>query len=277
MEHEQNDMTPQQAAEALRWLAEMGADEIIGEEPVNRSVPALPSASSPPKAPAPAIATVATPKTVSAARPALQAQPTGAGADVSRLQSLSDIEAALAGFDACPLKKTATRLCYADGNPQARVMLIGEAPGRDEDIQGKPFVGKSGQLLDRMLAAIGLSRQSADRESSVFITNVIFWRPPGNRTPTEAETQMCLPFLMKTIEVQKPDFIVCLGATPAHRLTGKTEGILKMRGKWTSANVSGRSIPLLPTLHPAYLLRQPNQKRLAWRDMLALRQMLDAH
>jgi len=278
MEHEQNDMTPQQAAEALRWLAEMGADEIIGEEPVNRSVPALPSASSlPKKMPAPAIATVAAPKTVSAARPALQAQPTGAGADVSRLQSLSDIEAALAGFDACPLKKTATRLCYADGNPQARVMLIGEAPGRDEDIQGKPFVGKSGQLLDRMLAAIGLSRQSADRESSVFITNVIFWRPPGNRTPTEAETQMCLPFLMKTIEVQKPDFIVCLGATPAHRLTGKTEGILKMRGKWTSANVSGRSISLLPTLHPAYLLRQPNQKRLAWRDMLALRQMLDAH
>ncbi len=156
-------------------------------------------------------------------------------------------------------------------------MLVGEAPGRDEDIQGKPFVGRSGQLLDRMLAAVGLSRNAQDRDSSVFITNVIFWRPPGNRTPTEAETSMCLPFLLRTIELQKPDFIVCLGATPAHRLTGRTDGILKMRGKWASANVSGRNIPLLPTLHPAYLLRQPAQKRLAWRDLLALRQMLDAH
>ena len=155
-------------------------------------------------------------------------------------------------------------------------MLVGEAPGRDEDIQGKPFVGKSGQLLDRMLSAIGLSRGSAERETAVFITNVIFWRPPGNRTPTEAETLMCLPFLLRTIEIQAPDFIVCLGATPAHRLTGRTDGILKLRGKWMSANVSGRNIPLLPTLHPAYLLRQPNQKRLAWRDLLTLRQMLDA-
>ena len=111
----------------------------------------------------------------------------------------------------------------------------------------------------------------------MFITNVIFWRPPGNRTPTEAETQMCLPFLLRTIELQKPDVIVCLGATPAHRLTGRNDGILKLRGKWVTANVSGRNIPLLPTLHPAYLLRQPAQKRLAWRDMLSLRQMLDAH
>jgi DNA polymerase len=156
-------------------------------------------------------------------------------------------------------------------------MLIGEAPGRDEDIQGKPFVGRSGQLLDRMLAAVGLSRTAQDRESAVFITNVIFWRPPGNRTPTDAETQMCLPFLLRTIELQKPDVIVCLGATPAQRLTARTDGILKLRGKWVTANVSGRNIPLLPTLHPAYLLRQPAQKRLAWRDMLSLRQMLDAH
>jgi DNA polymerase len=156
-------------------------------------------------------------------------------------------------------------------------MLVGEAPGRDEDIQGKPFVGRSGQLLDRMLAAVGLSRGSEDPESSVFITNVIFWRPPGNRTPTEAETQMCLPFLLRTIELQKPDMILCLGATPAHRLTGRSDGILKMRGKWVTATVSGRNIPLLPTLHPAYLLRQPAQKRLAWRDLLSLRQALDAH
>jgi len=200
-----------------------------------------------------------------------------AGIEERRLAELAEIEAALSAFDACPLKKTATSLCFADGNPQARVMLIGEAPGRDEDIQGKPFVGRSGQLLDRMLAAIGLSRSAEDRESAVFITNTIFWRPPGNRTPTEAETQMCLPFLLRTIELQKPDVIVCLGATPAHRLTGRNDGILKLRGKWVTANVSGRNIPLLPMLHPAYLLRQPAQKRLAWRDLLALRQMLDAH
>ena len=199
------------------------------------------------------------------------------GQSAAAFGSLQEIETALAGFDACPLKKTATSLCYADGNPEARVMLIGEAPGRDEDIQGKPFVGRSGQLLDRMLAAVGLSRTAQDRESAVFITNVIFWRPPGNRTPTDAETQMCLPFLIRTIELQKPDVIVCLGATPAQRLTGRTDGILKLRGKWVTANVSGRNIPLLPTLHPAYLLRQPAQKRLAWRDMLSLRQMLDAH
>ncbi|MEY3081486.1 MAG: hypothetical protein RJA94_1471 [Pseudomonadota bacterium] len=265
MDRKQNDMTPHDAAEALRWLSEMGADEIIGEDPVNRL--AAPAAK-----PAPAA-------TATRAAPAPAAAPVvvAPGQSAMQLNSLQEIEAALAGFDACPLKKTATSLCFADGNPQARVMLIGEAPGRDEDIQGKPFVGRSGQLLDRMLAAVGLSRTAQDRESAVFITNVIFWRPPGNRTPTDAETQMCLPFLLRTIELQKPDVIVCLGATPAQRLTARTDGILKLRGKWVTANVSGRNIPLLPTLHPAYLLRQPAQKRLAWRDMLSLRQMLDAH
>jgi DNA polymerase len=257
-------MTPHEAAEALRWLAEMGADEIIGEEPVNRlAAPAprpQPAAAAPQRPEAPRV-------------PAPAAVPSQASA----CNSLQEIAAALEGFESCPLKKTATRLCFADGNPAARVMLVGEAPGRDEDIQGKPFVGQSGQLLDRMLAAIGLSRGADDRESAVFITNVVFWRPPGNRTPTEAETQMCLPFLLRTIELQKPDVIVCLGATPAHRLTGRSDGILKMRGKWVTATVSGRSIPLLPTLHPAYLLRQPAQKRLAWRDLLSLRQALDAH
>jgi DNA polymerase len=264
MQTKYQDMTPHEAAEALRWLAEMGADEIIGEEPVNRlTAPAprpQPAAAAPQRPEAPRV-------------PATAAVPSQASA----CNSLQEIAAALEGFESCPLKKTATRLCFADGNPAARVMLVGEAPGRDEDIQGKPFVGQSGQLLDRMLAAIGLSRAADDRESAVFITNVVFWRPPGNRTPTEAETQMCMPFLLRTIELQKPDVIVCLGATPAHRLTGRSEGILKMRGKWVTANVSGRNIPLLPTLHPAYLLRQPAQKRLAWRDLLSLRQALDAH
>lgn len=263
MDTKQNDMTPHDAAEALRWLSEMGADEIIGENPVNRLVAPAPKAAPAPVRAAPAPA--ATPVVM----------PPGAGA--GQYGSLAEIAQALEGFDACPLKKTATRLCYADGNPAARVMLVGEAPGREEDIEGRPFVGRSGQLLDRMLAAVGLSRTAQDRESGVFITNAIFWRPPGNRTPTEAETQMCLPFLLRTIELQKPDVIVCLGATPAHRLTGRTDGILKLRGKWVTASIGGRNIPLLPTLHPAYLLRQPAQKRLAWRDLLSLRQMLDAH
>lgn len=264
MDKKQVNMSVDEAAWALRWLAEMGADEIILDAPVDRfaATPARPTEKLD-AAPAPLAATpAATPLHL---------------APASQCQSLADIAAALDRFDACPLKKTATRLCFADGNPAARVMLVGEAPGRDEDIQGKPFVGRSGQLLDRMLTAIGLSRQAAGRDSAVFITNVIFWRPPGNRTPTEAETQMCLPFLLRTIELQKPDFIVCLGATPAHRLTGRNDGILKLRGKWMTANVSGRNIPLLPTLHPAYLLRQPAQKRLAWRDLLSLREMLDAH
>jgi uracil-DNA glycosylase family 4 len=264
MNGKHGDMSVEEAARALGWLAEMGADEIILDAPVDRF--AAPQAS-PPEKP------VATPAPVAA----MPATAPLSHAPAAQCQSLADIEAALDRFDACPLKKTATRLCFADGNPAARVMLVGEAPGRDEDIQGKPFVGRSGQLLDRMLAAAGLSRQSAERESAVFITNVIFWRPPGNRTPTEAETQMCLPFLLRTIELQKPDFIVCLGATPAHRLTGRNDGILKLRGKWMTANISGRNIPLLPTLHPAYLLRQPAQKRLAWRDLLSLREMLDAH
>ena len=268
-------MTPHEAAAALRWLAEMGADEIIGEEAVNRLAAAA-SAGAPvlaakaampamPAMPAPAVA-----ETRHSPAPATPSQAAACG-------SLAEIAAALDAFDACPLKKTATRLCYADGNPAARVMLVGEAPDRDEDIQGKPFAGRSGQLLDRMLAAIGLSRTADDRENAVFITNLIFWRPPGNRTPTEAETQMCLPFLLRTIELQKPDVIVCLGVTPAHRLTGRSDGMLKMRGRWTTANISGRNIPLLPTLHPAFLLRQPAQKRLAWRDLLTLRQALDAH
>ena len=260
-----NDMTARAAAAALDWLAAMGADEIVAEAPIDRfaasAVAAKPAAVKSPPAPA-----------VPAPSP-----PAAAPAEMPTLGSLDEIAQALSRFDACPLKKTAANLCFYDGNPAARVMLIGEAPGRDEDLQGKPFVGRSGQLLDRMLAAIGLSRAAADREQSVFITNVVFWRPPGNRTPTEAETTMCLPYLLRTIEAQQPEMIVCLGATPAHRLTGRSEGILKLRGRWLEASVGGRKIPLLPTLHPAYLLRQPAQKRLAWRDMLALREALDAH
>ncbi len=265
-------MSPSEAAKALSWLAEMGADELIGEEPVNRL-----TAAARPAAARPAPAASLSPPRAPEAAPSGMAGASSGGSSATACMSLADIEAALETFEACPLKKTATRLCFADGNPAARVMLVGEAPDRDEDIQGKPFAGKSGQLLDRMLAAIGLSRQAEDRESAAFITNTIFWRPPGNRKPTEAEILMCLPFLLRTIELQKPDVIVCLGMMPAHRLTDRKDSILTLRGNWLSANVSGRNIPLLPTLHPAYLLRQPAQKRLAWRDFLSLRQMLDAH
>jgi uracil-DNA glycosylase family 4 len=263
MDTNTDDMTPHQAADALRWLADMGADEIIGETPVNRlAEPAR-------LAPATALSRGAE----AATRPA----PSAAATTAAECASLSDIAAALDTFDACPLKKTATRLCFADGSPNARVMLVGEAPDRDEDIEGKPIAGRSGQLLDRMLAAIGLSREATDRESAVFITSAIFWRPPGNRPPTEAEIQMCLPFLLRSIELQKPDVIMCLGQLPTQRLTGHNEGLLKMRGRWMTANVSGRSIPLIATLHPSFLLRHPAQKRLAWRDLLSLRQMLDSH
>jgi len=156
-------------------------------------------------------------------------------------------------------------------------MLVGEAPGRDEDLQGKPFVGRAGQLLDRMLAAIGLDRQAEQPENAVLITNVLFWRPPGNRKPTDAELGFCAPWLMRALELARPRVIVTLGGTPTQRLTGQPAGIMRLRGKWTQLSVPGMDapVPLLPMLHPAYLLRQPAQKRLAWRDLLALRAFLD--
>lgn len=279
MQGPQYDMKPEDAAAALAWLAEMGVDEIIGEVPVNRLAPVapVPPVPSSRRKPGPTHETVPPPALPSSSELGSGLRRNDGLSGPDACQTLDDIVAALSNFDACPLKKTATKLCFADGNPAARVLLVGEAPGREEDLEGKPFVGRSGQLLDRMLAAIGLSRRSGDRESSVFITNTIFWRPPGNRTPTEAETVMCLPFLLRAIAIQNPDFIVCVGGTPAQRLTGRSDGILKTRGKWTEIIVSGRRIPLLPTLHPAYLLRQPAHKRLAWRDLLSLRQALDAH
>ncbi|HKQ95889.1 MAG TPA: uracil-DNA glycosylase [Aestuariivirgaceae bacterium] len=261
-------MTPVEAADALRWLIDMGADEAAADAPFDRLHEMRPDpmpspASAPPKLEVRTLASRTTP--VDAA--------IGDAAEVARgCRSLAEIEAALRQFEACPLKRTATNLVFADGNREARVMLIGEAPGREEDEQGKPFVGRSGQLLDRMLAAIGLSRRAADPATSVFITNVIYWRPPGNRKPTEAETLMCLPFVARTVELLNPRFIVCLGATPTQRLLGTTAGILKLRGSWREF----RNIPVLATLHPAYLLRQPAQKRLAWRDLLDLRRRLDA-
>jgi uracil-DNA glycosylase family 4 len=257
-------MTPEEAVSSLSWLADMGADEAVGELPVDRFAEVA-REPVPPVAKPPEVLTLAHRTT-----PA-DAAIGDAAAVAAACHTLADIREALSRFEACPLKRTATNLVFGDGNPDTRVMLIGEAPGREEDEQGKPFVGRSGQLLDRMLAAIGLSRRSAEKASSVFITNVIYWRPPGNRKPTEAETLMCMPFVLRTIDLVAPELIVCLGATPTQRILGTTAGILKLRGTWREF----RGIPVLATLHPAYLLRQPAQKRLSWRDLLDLRRRLD--
>ncbi len=182
--------------------------------------------------------------------------------------SLDELRAMLERFEGCALKSTATQLVFADGNPDARVMFVGEAPGRDEDIEGLPFVGRSGKLLDRMMAAIGLDRTSA------YIANIIPWRPPGNRTPTPQESQICLPFVRRQIELADPDILVCLGGPSAQTLLGIRDGILKTRGRWFAFDTGTREIRALATLHPAYLLRQPLQKRLAWRDFVAIKKTL---
>lgn len=183
--------------------------------------------------------------------------------------TLPALREALATFDGCGLKATAKNLVFSDGNPQARVMFVGEAPGRDEDLQGVPFVGRSGQLLDRMLKAIGLSR-AAD----VYIANIVPWRPPGNRTPTPQEAAACHPFIQRQIELCNPDILVCLGGPSVQALLGVREGILRTRGRWFTYNTGQREIRALATLHPAYLLRQPLQKRLAWRDFRALQKAI---
>ena len=171
-------------------------------------------------------------------------------------------------FDGCALKSTATRLVFADGNPQARIMFVGEAPGRDEDIEGLPFVGRSGKLLDRMIAAIGLDRSKA------YIANVIPWRPPGNRTPTPQETQICLPFIQRQIELVNPDVLVTLGNPSTQTLLSTREGIMKTRGKWFDYDTGTRIIRAMATFHPAYLLRSPSYKRMSWQDLRAIAQAL---
>lgn len=194
---------------------------------------------------------------------------TDARARARDARSLAELETLLAGFDACPLKFTAKNLAFADGNPESRLMFIGEAPGADEDRIGKPFMGRSGQLLDRMMAAIGLDRSSA------YVANVVPWRPPGNREPTIQELAICRPFLERQIELVDPDIIVCLGSPATKAITGTKDGILKARGRFYPYKLPHREVRVLATLHPAYLLRQPVQKRLSWRDFRLLRAALD--
>lgn len=229
--------------------------------------PALPRRELPPRGQAPAAPPARTYGQSASAKPGEAAG--DARARARDVASLEELEALLAAFDGCPLKFTAKNLVFADGNPASKLMFIGEAPGADEDRVGKPFMGRSGQLLDRMMAAIGLDRTKA------YVTNIVPWRPPGNRNPTPQEVSICKPFIERQIELADPDVIVCLGSPATQAITGTKDGILKARGRFYPYRVGDREVKALATLHPAYLLRQPLQKRLAWRDFRLLKATLD--
>jgi len=242
----------------LRWYVAMGVDEAIGDTPQDRLAPAiaLRSEASPSPAPLPVVSVATTSSTVASARKLAEAAST-----------LAELEAAVASFDGCALRRTATHTVFADGTPHSAVMMIGEAPGADEDRIGRPFVGRSGQLLDRMLAAIGLERQR-----NVYITNVLFWRPPGNRKPTDDEIAACLPFVWRHIALNAPQLVVLCGGTATSALLGRSEGITKLRGRWFDLVVPGldHSIHTLTTYHPSFLLRAPARKSESWHDFLEL-------
>ena len=267
-----------EAADLIAWYAEAGIDVALDEAPVDRfALPPVEAApeprrpSPPPEAPVPgASAAELLRPSAQAAIPSVDETARAARELARSAATLDELRDALGRFEGCNLRLTATRLVFADGNPKGRVMLVGEAPGRDEDLKGLPFVGRSGQLLDRMLAAIGLSR------NDVYIANVVPWRPPGNRTPTPQETAACRPFVERQIELADPDFLVLLGGAAAKELLDSADGILRLRGRWRDYDTGARTIRAMATLHPAYLLRQPLQKRLAWRDFLALKAALEA-
>jgi uracil-DNA glycosylase family 4 len=270
------------ARELLAFYLEAGVDAVLGETAVDRftadtsphpviAQPAgeAPPAGNPQAGNRPALDRSRPPATLAAPMPLPpDSAVMAAREEAKNAQSLDQLRSILDGFTGCTLRATATRLVFADGNPQARVMFVGEAPGRDEDIEGLPFVGRSGKLLDRMMAAIGLTRANA------YIANIVPWRPPGNRTPTPQESAICLPFTLRQIELVDPDVLVCLGGPSAQTLLGNREGILRTRGRWFAFQTGSREIRATATLHPAYLLRQPLQKRLAWRDFLAIKKAL---
>ena len=258
------------ARDILAFYIEAGVDALVGEEPVDRMADEAPPPVVVPPPPAPprkeperAFFQAAAPASPdAAAMAAREAARTAA--------TLDDLRALLENFAGCPLSNTATQLVFADGNPQGRVMFVGEAPGYEEDISGKPFVGRSGKLLDLMMEAIGLDRTTA------YIANVVPWRPPGNRTPTPQETAICLPFIRRQIELANPDILVSLGGPSAQTLLSIKEGITRTRGRWFPYDTGTREIRALATFHPAFLLRSPLQKRLAWRDFLAIKKALAA-
>jgi uracil-DNA glycosylase family 4 len=272
-------MTPDRAPtvqELLTFYLEAGVDCALTDEPANRLSEdhtlaardaAQPSTRIAP-APLPGRAPISTPVPREIA-PAPELAIQSAREAARTAPSLAALRALLENFDGCALKSTATRLVFADGNPRARIMFVGEAPGREEDIEGLPFVGRSGKLLDRMMAAIGLDRTKA------YIANVIPWRPPGNRTPTPQETQICLPFIQRQIELVDPDVLVTLGNPSTQTLLGTRDGIMKTRGRWVNYDTGSRKIRALATFHPAYLLRSPSYKRLTWQDLRSIAKELE--
>lgn len=259
------------AQEILEWYVDAGVDVLLEDQPIDRFAesarklqqknPRVPSQPEKATRPLPAVQnqSLAVPDVdqISSARELAQS-----ASDLDQLRSLIE------SFDGCNLKRTAKSTVFADGNRSARIMFIGEAPGRDEDAQGLPFVGRAGQLLDRMLAGIGLNRETA------YITNVIPWRPPGNRTPTPQETEICRPFIERHIELINPEILVLLGGSSAKTLLKTSEGIMRLRGNWKEVSTQAASVKAMPTLHPAYLLRQPAHKRLAWQDLLQISKRL---
>jgi uracil-DNA glycosylase len=253
-----------EAITLLRWWLESGLHVALNEQPVSW-LAAAPKPVQPERAPEKAIRA---PETA----PVRSSTFTMTGlADIS---SLAALEEHVRAFDQCALKATATNTVFADGIPASRVMLIGEAPGADEDRIGRPFVGQAGQLLDRMMATIDRTRHG-ESVQSVYITNVLYWRPPGNRPPTAQEIQLCLPFLLRHIELVDPVVIFTLGAVPFQALVNTNEGITRARGSWRSLEINGKTYPLLPTLHPAFLLRQPAQKANSWHDLVSLKKFLE--
>jgi uracil-DNA glycosylase family 4 len=301
-----SELSPAEAFALLRWQVEMGAADAIDEAAVDRYAASAAAAAPPPPVKAAADTAPAAPQPPPfplpiaaaglAARPTKPPSPTPSGsarsvapaarpavaiespqliADAAGLAAscttLAELERAIQGFDACALKRTARHTVFADGVAGADVMIVGEAPGGDEDRLGKPFVGVSGQLMDRMFATIGL-----ERARNLYITNILFWRPPGNRKPTAGETAICLAFTRRHIELARPRILVLAGGTPASTLLETTEGITKLRGRWTEYLLGdGTRIPTLPTLHPAYLLRTSGAKRQSWRDLLLIQERLE--
>ena len=275
-------------AAVLEWYRAMGVDQLVEDAPINwlergddppgrrLQLPAAPIEDRPatrePAAvrdqPARPVAPTAPARQFPAAVP--DAAVHSARAAARDAANLDELGATLARFDGCSLKATAKNLCFYRGAAKSRLMLVGEAPGRDEDIEGKPFVGRAGQLLDKMLGAIQLTEQD------VHITNIVYWRPPGNRTPTPQEAQVCRPFLERQVELVAPKVIVLLGGAAAKHILDVPEGIMKVRGKWRDLEIGAHRARCIATLHPAYLLRTPAAKRLAWRDLLTIRAALDA-
>jgi DNA polymerase len=264
----------------LAFYAAAGVDDALVDDPIDRFAESAQRQAAPAQQPAQAGEREAPrlgadrsapppPRPAAIAAVPDEAQAAAARELASKAASLDELKQIMEGFDGCNLKATAKSMVFADGNPEADLMLVGEAPGRDEDLEGLPFVGRSGQLLDLILAAIGLDRKSA------YIANVIPWRPPGNRTPTPHETEICRPFVERQIALAKPKVLVTLGGPSAKLLVGAQDGILRLRGSWKShVTADGTVIPVMPTLHPAYLLRNPAHKKLAWRDFLEVKAKL---